>query len=125
MKMIAFTICSNNYLPKAQVLAASLKARSAVEVYLVLADNKSALVEYKNLGFDRVIFPEELPISNLLWMKENYNIIEFNTALKSFAFEFIFSETSCNSIYYFDPDIKVYQPLEAFEKYWSESNIVL
>lgn len=123
--MIAFTICSNNYLAKAQVLLNSIKIKENVKVYLFLADQKSIAIDYLELGFDKVIIPEELGIPNLQWQLENYNIIEFNTALKGPAFKYLFKETSADLIYYFDPDIKIYQPLSLFNNYWNGKSILL
>lgn len=123
--MIAFTICSNNYLAKARVLVESIKKKQDVEVYLFLADKKSPRINYLDLGFDNIILPEELNIPNLKWQLDNYNIIEFNTALKGPAFRYLFSTTKNNIIYYFDPDIKVYQPLELFNDFWSGNSILL
>lgn len=123
--MTAFTICSNNYLPKARVLASSLKAGSAAAVCLVVADEPSPAIDYGSLGFDEVIFPEALPIPDLQWMKEHYDIIEFNTALKPFAFQHLMAKGLGPELYYFDPDIKVYQPLEAFSAAWAGASVVL
>ena len=123
--MIAFTICSNNYIPRAQVLCASIKKLSKIPVYLFLVDYKSQEIVYESLGFDKVVFLEELSITNLQWMKERYNVIEFNTAIKPFAFQYILKSTSYSVIYYFDPDIKVYQPIEAFDDLWKNDKIFL
>ncbi len=123
--MIAFTICSNNYLAQASVLAQSIKDHGDFEIILILADKKSDQINYKNLPFDRIVSPEELNISTLQWMKENYNIIEFNTALKPFAFEYLFTNSKADRIYYFDPDIKVYQSLKNFDKFWKDKFILL
>jgi len=67
--MIAFTICANNYIYKAQVLADSIQRTSAIPVYLVLADERTSM-DYTALNFTAVIDPEELGIPNLQWMKE-------------------------------------------------------
>lgn len=123
--MVAFTICSNNYIPKSQVLCTSIKKVSATNVFLVLADKKNDAIDYSTLGFDKIIYAEDLPIADLQWMKEHYNIVEFNTALKSFAFEYIFSNTNFNAVYYFDPDIKVYQPIEELDATWTDYKIIL
>ncbi|HWJ92188.1 MAG TPA: hypothetical protein VNR87_13815 [Flavisolibacter sp.] len=123
--MIAFTICSNNYLSKAQVLAASIREKSDAPIFLVLADEKNDAVDYDALGFDNVIIPEELPVFHLKDMKERYNVIEFNTALKPFAFTYFFESTNVDSVYYFDPDMRVYEPLETFEDFWRDEKIVL
>jgi hypothetical protein len=123
--MIAFTVCSNNYIAKAQVLASSIKNLSSAQVYLVVVDIANPDVNYSLLGFDRVIFSEDLLIRNLKWMKENYNVVELNTAIKPFAFRYFFDQFDSNYIYYFDPDIKVYQSLENFDQFWSTSSILL
>jgi len=123
--MIAFTICSNNYLAKACVLLKSIKSKGDTPVYLFLADCKSDHIDYSLLGFDDVVIPEQLEIENLQWQLENYNIIEFNTALKGPAFKYLFSKTKGDIIYYFDPDIKIYQPLELFNRYWNNKSILL
>lgn len=123
--MIAFTICSNNYLNKAQVLVHSIKRFEDVTVYLFLADQRSDLIDYKRLGFDKVITPEELEITNLQWQLENYNIIEFNTAIKGPAFKYLLEKTNANFLYYFDPDIKVYKTLSSFSPFWEDAAILL
>lgn len=123
--MIALTICSNNYLGKAQILAKSIKKNQTCEVYLFLADIRHPSIDYVSLGFDQVIVPEELGIKNLQWQLENYGIIEFNTAIKPFAFEYIFKNTDHDEVYYFDPDIKVYQSLENFSKLWHNKSILI
>lgn len=123
--MIAFTICSNNYLAKAQVLLKSIKSKEKTVVYLILADYKSPELDYIEMGFDYIVTPEELDIENLKWQLENYNIIEFNTALKGPAFKHLFMKTNAELIYYFDPDIKVYEPLSSFKNYWNNKSILL
>lgn len=123
--MIAFTICSNNYLDKACVLLKSIKSKGNTPVYLFLADCMSEDIDYPTLGFDDVVLPEQLNIENLQWQLDNYNIIEFNTALKGPAFKHLFSKTSADIIYYFDPDVKVYQNLENFNSFFANNVILL
>ncbi len=123
--MITFTICSNNYLQKAKVLVDSIKKNEDVKVYLFLADSLSPQIDYKALGFDAVVLPEELGIPNLQWQLENYNIIEFNTALKGEAFKYLFKNTEAETLYYFDPDIKVYESVSKFAPQWENGKILL
>lgn len=123
--MIAFTICSNNYLDKAAVLLNSIKIQSDITVYLFLADQKSEYINYDELGFDKILTPEQLDIINLQWQLENYNIIEFNTAIKGAAFNYLFKFTQAKTLYYLDPDIKVYQPLNNFDEFWKNYSILL
>ncbi|RFZ95597.1 hypothetical protein D0C36_08795 [Mucilaginibacter conchicola] len=123
--MIAFTICANNYIPKAQVLASSIRNTSSIPVYLVLADSLNDTIDYSLLNFDGVITVEELGIPNLQWMKENYHVVEFSTAVKSFAFTYFFEKTSADHVFFFDPDIKVYSPLQDLAAYWDHASVLL
>jgi hypothetical protein len=55
-----------------------------------------------------------------------YNVIEFNTAVKPFYFEYLFrTRPEVERIYYIDPDIILYQPLSNLESAWGESSILL
>jgi hypothetical protein len=123
--MIAFTICSNNYLYKAQVLAESIKKIDNIPVYLFLVDNKEETIGYADLYFTKVIWLNELNIPNLQWMMENYSLVEFNTAIKPFAFKYILENSDATYVYYFDPDIKLYQSLSEFSKFWEDKSILL
>ncbi|MDB5118037.1 MAG: hypothetical protein JWQ79_3529 [Mucilaginibacter sp.] len=123
--MIAFTICANNYIYKAQVLADSILRTSVIPVYLVLADEESALIDYTKLNFAGVITPEELDIPNLQWMKENYDVVEFSTAIKSFAFTYFFKKNLADHIFFLDPDVKVYEPLQSLAVFWEKASILL
>jgi hypothetical protein len=123
--MRAFTICSNNYLHKAATLLSSIKKLSDVPVYLFLADVKNKTIDYSQFGFAEVVLLEDLQIPNLQWMKENYSIVELNTAIKPFAFSYLFQKTDADSLYYFDPDIYVYQPLSQFKSLWEAGSVLL
>jgi hypothetical protein len=123
--MTCFTICSNNYIYKALVLAASVKKLDKTPVLLFLADEPEEGIDYPSLIFDRVVLLDELGIPNLQWMKEHYSIVELNTAIKPFAFKYLLKHTAHDSLYYFDPDIRVYQPVSAFERFWAGSSILL
>src|SRR4051812_26553279 len=123
--MIAFTICANNYIYKAQVLADSIQRTSAIPVYLVLADEQSSLIDYSLLNFTDIIYPEDLAIPNLQWMKENYDVVEFSTAIKSFAFTYFFEKTPSDRVFFFDPDMKVYQPLQDLAVFWDNASVLL
>lgn len=123
--MIAFTICANNYIYKAQVLADSITRTSAMPVYLILADERSALIDYTQLNFTGVVTPEELGIPNLQWMKENYDVVEFSTAVKSFAFSYFFKSNLADRVFFLDPDVKVYESLESLSDFWERASILL
>ena len=123
--MIAFTICSNNYLHKASTLLFSLKKHNNVPVYLFLADIKDKTILYDELGFAAVVSLEDIKVPNLQWMKETYSIVELNTAIKPFAFSYLFEKVQADYIYYFDPDIYTYQPLTEFQPLWQNGSVLL
>ena len=123
--MISFTICSNNYIHKAQVLANSIQKLSGTPIYLFLADLNDSKISYSQLNFNKVIFLEELNIPNLQWMKEHYSIVELNTAIKPFAFSYLLRHTDAADFFYFDPDMCLFQPLTAFEPLWKDATILL
>ncbi|WP_109359725.1 glycosyltransferase family protein [Brumimicrobium oceani] len=91
-----------------------LKHNKDAEFYIILADKKpefikdESIVEVENIGIIAEVF------STLL---KEYNIIEFNTAIKPFAFDFLVKSRKPNNIVYLDPDILVYQ---SFDKLFNE-----
>src|SRR5690554_4432392 len=114
---IVFTICSSNYLSQALSLKSSfLKHNKETSFYIILADRKpnfindEAIIEVEEIGIDSEIFKTLLT---------EYNIIEFNTAIKPFAFDFLVKSRKSNNIVYLDPDILVFQ---SFERLFIELN---
>ncbi len=115
-----FTICSNNYLAQASVLAASVAQHCPevrFEVYLV--DLPFAEIKYEDLPFNVVFINEiENDIEELL---TRYDIIELNTCVKPKIFQHICSDPEITQAVYLDPDIKLFDALTnlyiAFEQY--------
>lgn len=112
--VLAFTICSINYLAQARTLGDSLRQTNPDIRYCI------GLVD----RLDKVTFqPEYEPeyslvevhtigISGFEEMCNRYNITELNTAVKPFYFNyFLRTFPEADKIIYFDPDIIVYQPL--------------
>ena len=106
-----FTICSNNFVSMASILLASAKRfHSDATIYLCLAD---ALLP--NEGFypnDCVLVPiEDLDIPDLRSFVFRYDIMEVNTAVKSFMFQHLF-RMGHETVLYFDPDIQIFSRLD-------------
>lgn len=119
-KTVHFTICSANYLSYARTLAASLRqADPAAEFRVFLADRCPADV-LAAIPDIQVISVDELGIATLVDMAFRYDIVEFNTALKPFCFDYVFDKLGAEFALYLDPDIFVLRPLrhviEAFAK---------
>ena len=111
-KFAIFTICSLNFLGYARTLAQSLEAAyGKVDFYTFLADRNDVSIVEKI--FDLKIIPaESLNIPNFLDMAFKYSIMEFNTSLKPFCFEFLFDTKGYDHVIYLDSDIYVLRPLE-------------
>lgn len=114
---IAFTICSNNYLAQAKTLGDSLSETNPdYQFYIGLVDKLSTEIDYtKEIGYN-IIPVDEIGIPNFddLWKK--YSIIEFNTCVKPFYFEyFIKYFPNLEYLFYLDPDTYVYDNLSLIE----------
>lgn len=106
-----FSICSNNYLPMARVLLQSVgRAHPEADVYLCLAD---ALLDEPEFyaGDFQVVTAEALGIPDFREFAFRYGIMEFNTAVKPFMFQYLMAQGYTQMVY-LDPDIEVMAPLD-------------
>lgn len=112
-----FTSISNNYLPKARVLAKSIrKYRPEDKISVVLCDEPPNELDLSNEPFNELITIENLgiPVKNLnVWIYQ-HTIVELCTAVKGQAL-LNFLENGSDSVVYLDPDIVVYDNLEELE----------
>jgi len=119
MTRTVFTICSANYLATAKVLMDSLHRHEAgSRRVLVLAERDWSPGRLAALG--ELLHCEILPLGaldlpGLERMAFQYDITEFNTAVKPFVFRHLFGQGD-EAVIYLDPDIKLYQPLDALWK---------
>ncbi|HNW25155.1 MAG TPA: hypothetical protein PKI94_00010 [Candidatus Gastranaerophilaceae bacterium] len=126
MKII-FTICSNNYLAKAKALGDSLlRHNSDYKFIICLCDIKHPDIDYSFFEPYRVIEAHNLEIEKFEQMCNKYNIIELNTSIKPFVFDYLFKNyKDVEYIMYFDPDTYVFDNLATIEKELMESSILL
>ncbi|WP_243311422.1 glycosyltransferase [Fundidesulfovibrio agrisoli] len=124
MKTALFTICCANYLPRAAVLLESLAANGAVNgaangvaegLHLVLAEDPASIPA---LGPDfappagaGLMTIDELGLPDARGMAFQYNVTEFNTALKPWAMLRLL-DMGYDAAVYLDPDIRFYSGLE-------------
>ena len=107
-----FSICSNNYFPYARVLFTSLKQyHPEAALFLFLADIPQPEVTL-NITDVEVIPVADLEINNFLDFAFRYDIMEFNTAIKPFAMEWLMSERGFTEVVYLDPDIELFAPMK-------------
>lgn len=107
-KSIAFTICANNYLAHASILARSFKAfHPDIEFQIALLDIKNDTIDCDGLGADAVVFLDELFGDIIRSLKDTYGIAELCTVVKPELFKHYFQE-DYKTVLYIDPDIKVF-----------------
>ena len=111
-KSIIFTICANNYLAHAAVLAESFKKHNpALDFYIVVADEKSDDVDYHKFHADNVVFINEIiPAIDLDVLSQKFNLTEFCTAIKPDVLLYL-KKMGCSYAVYLDPDIEVFDTL--------------
>lgn len=116
MKII-FTICSNNYLAQAKALGDSLRNTNPdYKFFIGLVDLLSEDIHYeKEIGHPIILSHEiGIPDFDSLWKK--YSIIELNTCVKPFYFEYFTEKFSdISHLMYFDPDTFIFGNLSSIE----------
>lgn len=124
---IVFTLCSNNYLAQAKTLGDSLILHNPDYKFIIgLADKKCTTIDYRFFCPHTIIEVESIGIDNINDLIEKYNIVEFNTAVKPFYFEYIFSQyKEAGSVTYIDPDIKIFYSLSHLEELYQTYDFVL
>jgi hypothetical protein len=124
--MHVFTSVTANYLPKAAALAHSVKRVHPDAVFhVVLSDEMPECPAATTAAFDSVINIRDLPIENLPSWIFKHRLVELCTAVKGMAFQYIAARYGADHIYYFDPDIVVFNRLDGLEQRLSRESILL
>ncbi|MCS7299818.1 MAG: glycosyl transferase [Spirochaetia bacterium] len=119
-----FTSIAANYLPKARVLAKSLKKfHPEFKLYLVI-DKIPEWFELKSEPFDDFILYQDLNIPNFKSWIFKYSLLEMCTAVKPYVFLHLF-QNDPSAVLYFDPDIVVFSRLDDLIEYFNEFSILL
>ena len=124
--MHVFTSITANYLPKARVLAASLKRlHPRVVFHLVLADRKPDDFGGPAEPFDAVLTADDLPIPERPAWIFKHSVVELCTAVKGLAAVEIRRRFGTENLFYLDPDIAVLGPLDGLEALLARHSILL
>lgn len=124
--MHVFTSVTVNYIPKARVLAHSLKRHCPnYQFHLVLCDHLPESIQIENEPFDSIITVAELPISNIKSWLFKHSVVEMCTAVKGIAFQEIFQRHQCEKLIYLDPDIVVFDRLDRLSELLDRYSILL
>ena len=129
MTMDVFTSIALNYLPKARILADSLKkAHPDWKFHLLVSDRVPSTMKYRvkfdKKLFDRVVWVDELKIKNLRSWIFKHTVVELCTAVKGIFLNQLVSE-GAGKIIYIDPDIVIFNDLNDIEKMLEEHAILL
>ena len=125
MAPVAFTLCSNNYFSMALTWADSMRATNPEYITVIgLVDKLNPGVDYPT-NSHVVIAVDEVKVPNIDWMVTHYNIVEFNTAVKPFYFEYLFEKYSAPHVLYFDPDMLVYSPVSPITSLFDRGELLL
>jgi hypothetical protein len=129
--MIVYTSITLNYLPKAKILAKTLKQlHPDWQFHLVISDNipsdKENLfnTELSKPYFDKVVWIEELPIPEISSWIFKHSVVEICTAVKGPYLRYL-ADQGIEKIVYIDPDIAILNSLEPIEEWLDEYGILL
>lgn len=113
MGFYVFTSIAPNYLPKARILAGLVKRHSPEARFCVwVADFELPSWAGQVEEFDEVFTLRDLPLGNVEGWAFKHSLVELCTAVKGFALETLLARPDCTAVFYFDPDVVVFSPLE-------------
>jgi len=126
MKKIIFTICSNNYLAQAKVLGDSvLRYAPEYKFVILLCDKMRNDIDYTLYRDFAVVEVANVPIPKFDTMVQQYDIVELNTSVKPFCFEYLYKKYNADIVMYFDPDTCLFSHLNSLEEQLKNYDMIL
>lgn len=120
-----FTAISSNYLPKARVLANSVKRHHPDWLFVVaLMDEPPPGFTLAEEPFDRILGPAELGLDNWRTWAFRHRVVEICTACKAPAATQLLDE-GIDKLIYLDPDTVVMNSLAPLEKLLDQHPVIL
>src|SRR5215468_6743377 len=93
-----FTIIAKNYLAHARVLMKSVALHHPEwRRFVILVDRTDGYFDPGRENFD-VLLSGDLPIPHSRWFHFKYSILELSTAVKPYAFEYLFQTLAVESV---------------------------
>lgn len=121
-----FTSITNNYIPKARVLARSIRRHdSNAVVHLVLCDRPPSQFDLAKEPFDELHTVDQLAIPNLSSWLFKHDIVELCTAAKGPAMWKLLNRPDADRVFFFDPDIVVFDDLSALHGELDHGSVLL
>ncbi|SFN44573.1 hypothetical protein SAMN04487859_102252 [Roseovarius lutimaris] len=128
MTVHAFTSCSYSYLNRARVLASTLRAQHpGWVIWLVMTDKapEGFRFDLTQENYDRILNVEDLYGTETGRWLFSHDVVEACTAVKGRACVRILQEPDCEKLFYFDPDIAVFNPMTPVSDMLDSNSIVL
>src|SRR5258708_2311662 len=121
-----FTSIVANYIPKARVLAHTVKKHHpAFPFHVFIADALPPGFQPANEPFDVVWTLDDLPIKNAPQWVFQHSLVEVSTGIKGLALRKLLALEDCSDVLYFDPDIVVLGPLDGLLRCFESASILL
>src|SRR6516165_4969195 len=126
MAVYFFTSVSLNYVPKARVLALSVKKfPPEARFCLLLAEPVADGLTLNFPEFDQVATVDDISIPKKEAWLFKHNVVETCTALKGFFLEELLKRKDCTSVLYLDPDTVVFSDLSSILSRFDRASILL
>ena len=120
------TSIAANYLPKARVLARSIKRVAPdAQFCLILVDAPPHNFDLGSEPFDSVLSLSDLGLENPQGWAFSHSVVELCTAVKGRAVQHLLNRPQTQRVFYFDPDMVVFGRFIELEQELSEASILL
>jgi len=124
--MLVYTSITKSYLPKARVLAKSVKHFHPNWTFVLLySDDLPTDFDLNQEPFDEVLMIEQLGLPNWKAWAFGHAVVELCTAVKGPAAELLAHRPGVDKIMYIDPDIKLFSSLASLELLLDQHEILL
>lgn len=124
--MLVYTSVTKSYIPKARVLARTLKRFHPHWTFcLVLSDIPPQDFELAREPFDLMYRLDELGLADWKAWAFGHSLVELCTAVKGPAAKLLAGHGETRKLMYLDPDIRVYASLEPLETLLNKHDILL
>jgi hypothetical protein len=121
-----FTSIAANYLPKARVLAQSVKTVAPnVQFFLMLVDSAPDNFCLDAEPFDALLTIQDLELENPRAWAFTHTVVELCTAVKGRAARHLLTQPGVDRVLYFDPDMVLFDRFTELEQALSDVSILL
>lgn len=122
----AYTSCTKYYLPKARVMAKTLKKfHPDWPLHLVFSDSLPKNFNLEDEPFDDIILIEELDIPNFKQWLFKHTIVELCTAVKGASLARLLEMPNTQGVFYLDPDLAIFNDLGNLTELLAQYDILL